>query len=82
MNWTQSKIDTLLKIAVCLAMIGGMAGCSGGNSRSLDGTASPALSITSSDWTYPDGRFSMPVCHGSATIGSGSHGDRRPTAQV
>jgi hypothetical protein len=30
MNWTESKIDTVLKMAVCLAMIGSMVGCSGG----------------------------------------------------
>jgi phospholipase/lecithinase/hemolysin len=30
MNWAESKIDTLLKIAVCLAMIGSMVGCNGG----------------------------------------------------
>jgi hypothetical protein len=57
MNWTQSKIDTLLKMAVCLAMIGSMVGCSDGSSPSPGGATTPALSMTSSDWTYPDSYF-------------------------
>ncbi len=43
MNWNESKVDTILKMAVCLAMIGSLVGCSGGSSSSLAGaTATPS----------------------------------------
>jgi hypothetical protein len=35
MKWPESKIDTILKMAVCLAMIACLLGCSGGNSSAL-----------------------------------------------
>jgi hypothetical protein len=81
MNWTESKIDTVLKMAVCLAMIGSMAGCIGCDSSSFGGTTTPALSITSSDWTCPGIYFSSAVYQDSTTLLSGSHADSRPIAQ-
>jgi hypothetical protein len=44
MLWTESKLDTVLKMAVCLAMIVSLLGCSGSNRPSLDVTTMPSAS--------------------------------------
>jgi hypothetical protein len=81
MNWTESKIDMVLKMAICLAIIGSVVGCNDGNSSSFGSSTTLTLSITSADWTYPGNYVSLPVYQGSATPGLGSHADHRPSAQ-
>jgi hypothetical protein len=81
MNWTESKIETVLKMAICLAMIASVVGCNDGNSPSFGSSKSLTLNIASTDWTYPGSYLALPVYQGSATPGLGSHADYRPSAR-
>ena len=44
MIWTELKLDTVLKMAVCMAMIVSLLGCGGGNRPSLDETTTLSAS--------------------------------------